>query len=123
MADDVAMPLNPPVPLVEKEELEEALLDVNVSQQSREEELSRRMVRIRVDRSAWDRWLSPNPHALAIYLKLFLLMEPHKKGLKNVNVKTMMFVFIVELGFPMMAIIVGCEAQSIPFPWSIEPNT
>ncbi len=55
MADDVAMPLNPPVPLVEKEELEEALLDVNVSQQSREEELSRRMVRIRVDRSAWDR--------------------------------------------------------------------
>jgi hypothetical protein len=34
-----------------------------------------------------------------------------------------MFVFIVELGFPVMAIIVGFEAQSIPFPWSIEPNT
>jgi len=26
-------------------------------------------VRIRVDRSAWDRRLSPNPHALAIYLE------------------------------------------------------
>jgi hypothetical protein len=27
------------------------------------------MVRIRVVRLVWDRWLSPNPHALAIYLK------------------------------------------------------
>jgi hypothetical protein len=34
-----------------------------------------------------------------------------------------MFVFIVELGFPVMAIIVGYKAQSIPSPWSIEPNT
>jgi hypothetical protein len=50
-------------------------------------------------------------------------VEPHQKGLKNVNVKTMMFVFIVELGFPVLAIIVGYEAQSIPFPWSIESNT
>ncbi len=29
-----------------------------------------------------------------------------------------MFVFIIELGFPMMAIIVGYEAQSAPFPWN-----
>jgi hypothetical protein len=50
-------------------------------------------------------------------------MEPHHRGLKSVNVKTTMFVFIVKLGFPLMAIIIGCEAQSIPFPWSIEPNT
>jgi hypothetical protein len=35
----------------------------------------------------------------------------------------MMFVFIVELGFPVMAIIVGYEAQSTPFPWSIGRNT
>jgi hypothetical protein len=35
----------------------------------------------------------------------------------------MMFVFIVELGFSMMAIIVGCKAQLIPFSWSIELNT
>jgi hypothetical protein len=45
MADDVATPLNPPVSLVEKEELEEAPLDVNVSQWSREEKPSRRVVR------------------------------------------------------------------------------
>ncbi len=37
-------------------------------------------------------------------------MELHKKCLKNVNVKTTMFVFIVELGFLVIAIIVGCEA-------------
>jgi hypothetical protein len=69
MPDDVATPSNPPVSLVEKEELEEASFDVNVSQRSREEEPSRRVVRTRVDRSAWDRRLSPNPHALTIYLE------------------------------------------------------
>jgi hypothetical protein len=37
MADDVTMPSNPPISLVEKEELEEASFDVNVSQRSREE--------------------------------------------------------------------------------------
>jgi hypothetical protein len=42
--------------------------------------------------------------------------------LKNVNVKTTMFVFIVELGFLVMAIIVSYEAQSTPFPWSIKLN-
>jgi len=45
MADDVVTPSNPQVPLVEKEEFEETLLDVNVSQRSREEEPSRRVVR------------------------------------------------------------------------------
>ncbi len=69
MADDVATPLNPLVAPVEQEELEETLLNVNVFQWPREEEPSRRVVRTRVDRSAWDRRLSPNPHALAIYLK------------------------------------------------------
>jgi len=63
------MPSTPPVSLVEKEELEEALLDMKVFQWSCEEEPSRRMVRTRIDRSAWDRRLSPNPHALTIYLK------------------------------------------------------
>ncbi len=66
MVDDVATPLNPLVSLVEKEELEEASLDVNVSQRSREEELSSRVVRTQIDHSAWDRRLSPNPHALII---------------------------------------------------------
>jgi hypothetical protein len=74
MEDDVATPSNPPVALVDKEEVEEAPLDevafeVNVFQQSREEEPSRKVVRTQVDRSAWDRQLSPNPHALAIYLE------------------------------------------------------
>jgi hypothetical protein len=69
MADDVATPSNPLVAPVEQEELKEALLDVIVSQQLREEELPRRMVCTQVDCSAWDRRLSPNPHALAIYLK------------------------------------------------------
>jgi hypothetical protein len=50
-------------------------------------------------------------------------MGLHQKGLKNINVKTTMFVFIIELRFLVMAIIVGCEAQSIPFPWNIKPNT
>jgi hypothetical protein len=54
MADDVTMPSNPPVSLVEKENLEEAPLDLNVSQQSCEKEPSRRVVRTRVDLSAWD---------------------------------------------------------------------
>jgi hypothetical protein len=69
MADDVVTPSNSPIAPVEKEELEKALLDVNVFQRSREEDPSKKMVRTRVDRSAWDRQLSPNPHALAIYLE------------------------------------------------------
>ncbi len=72
MADDVATRSNPLVTLVEQEELEESLLDVIVPQQSWEEEPPRRVVRTRVDRSTWDRRLSPNPHALTIYLKFVL---------------------------------------------------
>jgi hypothetical protein len=69
MADGVAMPSNPSVAPVEQEEFKEVSLEVNVSQQPREEKPSKRVVRTRVDCSAWDRRLSPNPHALAIYLK------------------------------------------------------
>ncbi len=71
MADDVVTPLNLPVSSIEKEKLEEALLDMNVFQQSREEEPSRRVVRTRVDHSAWDHRFSPKPHALTIYLEFF----------------------------------------------------
>jgi hypothetical protein len=35
----------------------------------------------------------------------------------------MMFVFIVELRFLVMAIIIGYEAPSTPSPWNIKPNT
>jgi hypothetical protein len=69
MVNDVAALLNPLVSLVEREKLEEALLDMNVSQWSREEEMSRRVVRTQVDHSAWHCRLSPNLHALAIYLE------------------------------------------------------
>ena len=69
MEDDVATPPNPPVAFVQQEELEEAPLDLNVSQRSREKEPPRRVVRTRVDCSVWDCRLFPNPHALAIYLE------------------------------------------------------
>jgi hypothetical protein len=77
MVDDVVTPSNPPVAPVDKEELEEApfnevALEVNVSQRSREEEPSKRVLCTRVVRSAWDRQLSLNPHALAIYLEFIL---------------------------------------------------
>jgi hypothetical protein len=133
MANDVATPSNPPVVIVDKDKLEEATLDgtpldegvleVNVSQRSREEEPSKRVVRTRVDCSVWDRRLSPNPHALAIYLEFVLAHGAAQKGLKSVNAKTMMSVSIVERGFPVMAIIVGYEGRSTPFPWSTEPST
>jgi hypothetical protein len=42
---------------------------VNVFQWLREEKSSWRVVHIPVDRSAWDRRLFLNPHALVIYLK------------------------------------------------------
>jgi hypothetical protein len=73
MANDVVMPSNPPVAPVKQEELEEALLDVIVSQRPHEEEPPRRVVRTQVDHSAWDRRLSPNPHALTIFLKFVLV--------------------------------------------------
>ena len=72
MADDDATPSNLPVAPVQQKELEEASFDVNVSQQPREEKPSRQVVHIRINRSTWDRRLSLNPHALAIYLEFVL---------------------------------------------------
>ncbi len=69
MVDDDATPSNAPVAPIQQEELEEASLDLNVSQRSCEEEPPRRVVRTQVVRSVWDRQLSPNPRALAIYLE------------------------------------------------------
>ncbi len=69
MADDDATPSIPPVAPVQQEELEETPLDLDLSQRPREEKPPRRVVHIRVARSVWDRRLSPNPHALAIYLE------------------------------------------------------
>jgi len=52
MADDVVTPLDSPVITMEKEELEKTPFDMNVSQQSCEEKLSKRMVRTQVNRLA-----------------------------------------------------------------------
>jgi hypothetical protein len=79
MADDDIMPSNPPIAPVQQEELEEALLDLNVSQRPREEEPPRRVVHTQVDRSVWDRRLSPNPHVLAIYLEFVPARETAPK--------------------------------------------
>ncbi len=68
MADDVVTPSNPPIAPIEEEEREKTSLDVNVFQRSREEEPSRKLVHNRVNHAAWDHQLSPNPHALVIYL-------------------------------------------------------
>jgi hypothetical protein len=98
MVDDVATPLNLLIALVEEEKLKEASLDVNVSQQSCEEESSKRVVRNRVNCSTWDCRLSLNPHALIIYLEFVLACG-----------------IIVKLGFPVMTIIVRYKAQPTPF--------
>jgi hypothetical protein len=55
MVDDVVALSNPLVTPVEEEELEETLLDVNVSQRSCNEEPFERVVRTRIDHLAWDR--------------------------------------------------------------------
>jgi hypothetical protein len=60
--------------------------------------------------------LSPNPYALAIYLEFFFACGTTLERFENVNVKMMMFGFIIKLGFSVMAIIVGYKAQSTPFP-------
>jgi hypothetical protein len=80
MANDDATPSNPPIAPVQQEKLEEAPLDLNVSQRPCEEEPSRRVVRTRVDRSVWARRLSLNPRALAIYLEF---VPAHGTALKR----------------------------------------
>jgi hypothetical protein len=54
MTDDDATPSIPPIAPVQQEKLEEALLDLDVSQRPREAEPPRRGVRTRVARSVWD---------------------------------------------------------------------
>ncbi len=79
MADDVATPSNPPIASVEEEELEEVGINMNVSQRSCEEEPSRKVVCIRVNRLAWDHPLSPNPHAFANLLRISSCSWNHAK--------------------------------------------
>jgi hypothetical protein len=55
MADNDATPSNLPIAPIQQEELEEAPIDLNVSQRPCEEKPPRRVVRTRVDCSVWDR--------------------------------------------------------------------
>ncbi len=73
-------------------------------------------MRTQVARSVWDRRLSPNPRALAIYLEFVPARGAAQKDLKSASAKMMMSVSIVKRGFPVIAIIVGYEAQSTHFP-------
>ncbi len=69
MADDVVTPSNPLVAPIEEKELEEASLDMNVSQRLHNKNPFRKVVYTRVDHSARNCRSSPNPHTLSIYLK------------------------------------------------------
>jgi hypothetical protein len=70
MVDDATTSSNPSIALVQNEELEEALLDVNVSQWLFKEEPIGKVVCIQVTQSIWDCQVSPNLCALTIYLEL-----------------------------------------------------
>ncbi len=76
-----------------------------------------------IDRSAWDCQLSPNPHALAIYLEFVPAREAAPERFEKCQCEDDDVHLHFEHGFPVMAITVGYEAQLTPFPWSIEPNT
>jgi len=62
--------------------------------------------------------LSPNPHALAIYLKFVLICEIAPERFEECQCEDDDVHFHYQTWVPG-----GCEAQSIPFPRSIEPNT
>ncbi len=70
-------------------------------------------MRTRVDRSVWDRRLSPNPHALAIYLEFVPFYGTAPERFEECQCEDQ----------PVMAIIIGYEARSTHFPWSIELST
>jgi hypothetical protein len=128
MVDDVVTPSNPPVAPVDKEELEKAPLDevafeVNISQRSREEEPFRRVVRIQVVRSAWDRRLSPNPHALVTYLEFVLARRAAPERFEEYQCEDDDVRLHCRTWVPGDGHCHWLRRPSTPFPWSIEPNT
>jgi hypothetical protein len=82
---------------------------LDVSQRPREEEPPRRVVRTRVARLVWDRRLSPNPHALAIFLEFVPARGATPERFEECQCENDDSTSIVECGFPAMAIIVGYE--------------
>ncbi len=133
MANDVVTPSNPLVAAVDKEKLEKATFDgtplnevaleVNVSQRPCKEELSRQVVRIRVDRSAWDRRLSPNPHAFAIYLEFVPASGTAPKRLEECQCEDDDVRLHCQTLVPNDGHYRWLRGRSTPFPWSTELST
>ncbi len=123
MADDDATLSIPPVAPVQQEELEEAPLDLDVSQRSREEEPPRRVVRTRVVRSLWNRRLSPNPHALAIYLEFVLARGAAPKRFEECQCEDDDVRLHYRTWVPGDGHYRWLRGRSTHFPWSIEPST
>jgi hypothetical protein len=72
MANNVIMPLNPPITLVKREKLEKTLINVNVSYQPHKKKSFRKVVRTQVNHSTWDYQLFCNLHAFVIFFKFGL---------------------------------------------------
>jgi hypothetical protein len=100
---------------------DEAPLDINVFQRSHEEEPFKRVVRTRVNRSAWDCRLSPNPHALAIYLEFVFIRGTAPKRFEKCQCED----DDVRLHYRTWVSGDGhyCCLVLVLSPWSIEPNT
>ncbi len=72
MVDDVIMPSNPPIAPVGFFFFKKHHLTRMFPNGRATKNLFWRVVRIRVDHSAWDLWSSLNPHTLTIYLEFVL---------------------------------------------------
>jgi hypothetical protein len=123
MADNDATPSNPLIAPVQQEEREETSLVLNVSQRSREEESPRKVVRTRVDRSVWDRRLSPNPRALVIYLEFVIARGATTERFKECQCEDDDVRLHYRTWVPGDGHYRWHEARSTLFPWSIELST
>jgi hypothetical protein len=68
MENDAIMSSSLLIMLVRNEKLEETPIDMNVSQQPREEKPIEKAVRTQVAQSMWDHHMLPNLHVFSIYL-------------------------------------------------------
>jgi hypothetical protein len=109
--------------MLDKTSFDEVALEVNVSQQRREEEPSKRVVPTRVNCSAWDRRLSPNPHALTIYLEFVPARRAAPERFKKCqceddHVRLHCRTWVLGDGHYRWL-----RGLINPFPWSTEPST
>jgi hypothetical protein len=88
-----------------------------------DEEPLEKMVCTQVDRSAWDCRLSPNSHALAIYLDFFPIRGATRERFEECQCENNDLCFHYRTWVLDDGHYCCYEAPSTPFPWSIEPNT